>query len=64
MQNVKFYSRTLRDALARSGKEHVGQLSSIKAKLSHQLVGHMAAQDTIRHGHRLLNLREPACVVG
>ena len=24
----------------------------------------MAAQDTVRHGHRLLNLREPACVVG
>ena len=27
-------------------------------------LGHVAAQDTVRHGHRLLNLREPACVVG
>ena len=54
----------------------IDQLSSIKVKpvqgrdcqapelvLGHQLVAHVAAQDTVRHGHRLLNPREPACVV-
>ena len=27
--------------------------------LDHQLVGHLAAQDTVRHGHRLLNTTSP-----
>ena len=31
--------------------------------LGHQLVAHVATQDMVRHGHRLLNPREPACVV-
>eukprot|EP00964_Phaeocystis_antarctica_P114230 scaffold78198_cov55-Phaeocystis_antarctica.AAC.1 len=57
------------------------QLSSIKVKpvqgrdcQAPELVAHLAAQDTVRHGHRLLkgstllplsllNPREPACVV-